>query len=134
MIKLRPHHMFCTTLFSGHGYDDDFTQNMKDTIKRFETEKIVLVQGKDDICKKCPHMTETGYCKNGMDNVITRDKNSLTVLDFETGATFTRQELFAKLEKITETDFNCVCHHCKWGTSGLCSFEQLQDFVQLTKR
>lgn len=130
MINLRGHHIFCTTLFEGYGYSEDFAKNMRKTIDKFEDTEMKLVQNFDDICKACPHKGEDNFCKNGMENVLLRDKNALTTLGIKNGDTFSKKELFNKLKQVDEKGFNSVCHHCQWGLDGLCNFDKFKTAVQ----
>lgn len=127
MINLRGHHLFCTTLFEGFGYSENFAKNMRITIDKFENEDIKIVQNFDDICNECPHKSENNFCANGMENVHIRDKNSLITLGIKIGDVFSKQELFEKLNQVSEDGFNSVCYHCQWGLDGLCSFEKFKN-------
>lgn len=127
MIILRGHHLFCTTLFSGNGYDKNFVENMKYIISKLEDEEIKIIKSHDDICKSCPNLTEDGFCRNGMDNVVIRDKNALDVLNIKENGVYTYKYLRNKLKTLSETQFNMVCHHCQWGVDGFCNYDKFRE-------
>lgn len=57
-IKLRYHHVMCIHTYSGHGYDEKFTENIENVIKIFKEEpniNIRFVDNCDDVCKSCPN-------------------------------------------------------------------------------
>ena len=61
MKPLRGHHMFCMALFSGHGYDEAFTQNMSALIEEGRLGgRFRLVQGHDAVCGACPNRQGDG--------------------------------------------------------------------------
>ncbi|MDE5769757.1 MAG: DUF1284 domain-containing protein [Oscillospiraceae bacterium] len=56
-FNLRPHHGLCISFFEGKGYDDRFTEHMKNCIRILEEKNpsIRLVCSVDQICSHCPH-------------------------------------------------------------------------------
>ncbi|MDE6005326.1 MAG: DUF1284 domain-containing protein [Oscillospiraceae bacterium] len=56
-FNLRPHHGLCIAFFEGKGYDDNFTQHMKNVISILQEQnpEIKLVLKTDYICACCPH-------------------------------------------------------------------------------
>lgn len=65
MMKLRPHHLLCIRKFTGHGYDEAFTNAMTELVRevrRNPKTEIVLVQGCDDLCESCPNR-RGGQCE-----------------------------------------------------------------------
>lgn len=129
MINLRGHHMFCSSLFVGNGYSEEFCVNMEKIIIRMKSEKIKIVQCQDDVCSSCPHANLDGTCKNGNDNVSLRDKNALAVVGVNKNQIYSYDEIHEKLKLIDEKSFNKVCHHCQWGVSGLCSYDKFKKMV-----
>ena len=60
VIRLRPHHLFCIQGFKGRGYDRAFTENFSALVHRVEQAPETMIQvvdGPDDVCAKCPHLT-----------------------------------------------------------------------------
>ena len=78
MKKIRGHHLFCMTLFSGHGYDAAFTNAMKNTIFSLQGgESILLCSGEDEICQSCPNQRQAGGCALGTEDALQRDEAAL---------------------------------------------------------
>ncbi len=56
-IRIRAHHLLCTSLFSGHGYSDRFTEGLLHTVELLHNGKnhtILLLDEPDRICAGCP--------------------------------------------------------------------------------
>ena len=72
MIKLRPHHLLCTQGYSGKGYSREFVENMTEIVKSIKNEKVQvqLIFSEDDICSKCPNLSENNICKSDTVNII----------------------------------------------------------------
>lgn len=122
MIKLRPHHLFCTTLFSGNGYNEEFTKNMSEIIAKLPNKQIKIVSKHDDLCKKCPNNGGEGICLNSKDNVRTRDKTAMDELQINENKLYNYKELLIKLSNIDEQQYNNVCDNCQWKIDGFCSY------------
>lgn len=63
-IPLRAHHLFCTALFQGKGYNKLFTEEMTSVIHRLnrpDTE-LILLSEPDNICLHCPNLKPDGKC------------------------------------------------------------------------
>lgn len=127
MISLRGHHMFCTTLFSGSGYDRDFTENMTRLIQYMQNSgKFRLVRGHDDICAHCPNRTPEG-CALGTGDVARRDAAAMEVTGLALGDELGWDELAELLRNVSEEEFQHVCGDCRWQREGLCSHGLLRD-------
>lgn len=131
MKKLRAHHLFCGMLFSGHGYDQAFTENMQNVLERLNGgEELLLWEGADDLCGACPNRTENGGCALGTKDVSQRDLAALRVLGFRQGDVTDWSQVRNRLRAIGPNDFLSVCSHCRWAKEGLCSFQLLQERVK----
>ncbi len=125
-MKLRGHHLFCTALFSGHGYDDGFSRKMAAAIKAMEAgETIELTAGADEICAACPNLLEAGDCALGTEDVLRRDRAALQVLGLTVGEQLNWSRAGKLLSALTEEQFQQVCGSCRWQREGLCSFKLL---------
>ncbi len=125
-MKLRGHHLFCTALFSGHGYDEAFTKRMGELIKAWQAgETACLTCGTDDVCAACPNRTEAGGCDLGTEDVLARDKRALEELGFSSGALVSWKDAQSALAALDRRAFDRVCGHCRWQEEGLCSWELL---------
>lgn len=115
-ILLRPHHALCIRFFEGKGYSSEFTEHMTAIIECLkEPEKcVVLVDGGDEICRKCPNYLENGCSQS--EKVRRYDRNVMEITDVSYGE---RIE-FEKLQKlvgrrIMETEqFRYICPDCVW--------------------
>lgn len=127
-MRLRGHHLFCTALFSGHGYDDAFTENMKDVLKQLKAgENIELTAGPDRVCSACPNSQPDGGCALGTDDVSRRDRTALEVLKAAPGERLAWREAGERLSGLTEAEFQAVCGGCRWQKEGLCSYALLRE-------
>lgn len=116
-MYLRPHHLLCIQKFTGHGYDAEFTENMKSVItelvKMPETE-ITLRCGFDVLCGKCPNRCGA-ECKTE-EKVSVLDRGVLSACGLSDGETLPWDELrrLAK-EAVFDTDgFHKICRECSW--------------------
>lgn len=127
-MKLRGHHLFCTALFSGHGYSEAFTENMQSILGALQAgEPIELTCGPDQVCMACPNLSGEGGCALGTEDVCRRDQSALRVLDLKEGGTLTWKQSQERLADLTEALFQSVCGSCRWQREGLCSFQLLRE-------
>lgn len=127
MKNIRGHHLFCMALFTGHGYSEEFTENMTSVIGDLKAgEPLRLASGPDDICAACPNLLADGGCAHGTEDVRHRDQGAFTVLGAAPGGELTWQQVRARLLEIDEGQFETVCSNCRWAAEGLCSLALLQ--------
>ena len=132
MRQIRGHHLFCMALFSGHGYDPAFTENMAGLIAALRAgERFRLTEGQDQVCGACLHRQENGGCALGTENVLQRDRAALRVLNLTAGRELGWEQARERLAAVTEEDFEAVCGKCRWAGEGLCSFALLAEWVRL---
>ena len=132
MIQLRGHHLFCMALFSGHGYDERFTENMAtvlDKLKQNEDEKVLLMAGDDSICAACPNLNGT-QCKLGNADVKSRDAHARDALSVTCGRIYPYGELRKRLANVSQEEFDLVCCNCAWWRKGLCSYEMFRKSIE----
>lgn len=126
MKQVRGHHLFCMTLFSGHGYDGRFAENMGRLIGGFQAgEELQLCGGQDAICGACPNRETGGGCALGTEDVQRRDTVAQKVLGVGPGQVLSWDDAMEKLRTLTGPQFQAVCGGCRWAAEGLCSFELL---------
>ncbi len=114
-MNLRPHHLLCAQNFIGYGYNEEFTGHMEritDSLNRGG--EVVLHEGCDDICGKCPH-NKGGRCTS-CDKVDRMDREVLIVCGLAYGDRLDgKKALFCAKEKIFETEeFLRICGSCQW--------------------
>ena len=125
-MKLRGHHLFCTALFSGSGYDEAFARNMAQIIEVWQSgEEIQLCQCQDAVCAACPNREPKDGCSLGRPDVLRRDRAALETLGLEPGQALTWKQAKARLSQVDEAGFQYVCGDCRWQREGLCSYSLL---------
>ena len=117
MLRLRPHHLLCLQKYTGHGYDDRFTEKMNEVVRflREEPETAVfLVCGEDDLCKSCPNNTD-GRCSS-QEKVSFMDESVLSFCGLKTGQPARIDDLFRNAgSKIIKSElFIKTCGSCQW--------------------
>lgn len=131
-MKIREHHIFCMNLFTGHGYDQPFTENMEKTICSGKAgEPLQLCAEQDAVCGACPNRQSDGGCELGTDDVLRRDRAALEVLRLEPGQEIAWELAGRRLRGISEEEFAQVCGSCRWAEEGLCSYRLLMDRLML---
>lgn len=127
MRRLRGHHLFCATLFQGHGYDQTFTTSMTDTVDAINTgEPLILVTGSDDLCKACPHRRPDNGCALGTEDVARRDQAALDAVGLCQGVELSSSQVGERLHQVSQAQWESVCGGCRWQAEGLCSWELFQ--------
>ena len=116
-MRLRPHHALCIQKFTGHGYDDRFTEHMTEiceTLQKFCETKVNIIYDCDELCAVCPH-NRAGKCAT-LEKVEAMDAAVAEALGVEAGDALPWRELAAKArEGVFETDkFKKICGSCEW--------------------
>ncbi len=129
MLKLRPHHLLCLSLFEGKGYDDAFAANMADVLRRLAAEgSFVLTGGCDGICSACPNLTEQADCGLGEDDVRSMDRAVTEFLKLEINGRYDYWQVAQLLrETVTEVFFQACCGGCRWHIAQVCSYQKLME-------
>ena len=142
-MKLRVHHLFCSALYIGKGYSEDFCKNMNSIVRKLWAEnlhedilhnghkeddgKVELIICPDCICQECPNLTETG-CSLDDNNVVSKDEKLAKRLGLEINRRYAVSELLHQTAmNMTEEIFETSCHNCEWYQEGLCSYEKLAE-------
>lgn len=140
ILTLRGHHLLCSRLFSGYGYNDDFVKRMAEVVSitglknynqpiEYEmVKKVRLICGHDYVCQKCPNLIneKTGiFCDLGDDDVRNKDKKTLKYAGLKEDILYTLEEIEIGVEKITKEQFNEICGTCRWFRAGYCAYERL---------
>ena len=115
-MNLRPHHLLCIQKFTGHGYDETFTEHMTAVAGKLAGTQmqITVTEGCDDLCAACPNKTD-GICTS-LEKVDFMDRSVLHICDLSYGDILPWGEASKRArERIFETDeFECVCDSCEW--------------------
>lgn len=117
-ILLRPHHALCICFFEGKGYSSDFTKHMAETIEKLQKpgQYVFLVDGEDEICRKCPNYLKDGCSQKEM---VQRYDLSVTYM---TGVSYGKKLEFKRLKELVESRimaagrFSGLCGDCGWAS------------------
>lgn len=116
-IRLRPHHGLCIQHYVGHGYNDQFTENMSriiESLKNNPAQDIVLCSTTDVLCDFCPN-NQNGVCESE-EKVAKYDKACLSLCGFYDGQQLS-WDLFKKTiaKTIIEgSNLRNICKDCSW--------------------
>lgn len=108
---LRGHHLICLNFFRGEGYSKEFIENLYAVIKK---EKIEIVTGADEVCRKCPYLKE-GKCRSSDytdEKIHLQDREALRLLGFKPGMTVSWKILASKLPEIIDEWKAEFCLNC----------------------
>lgn len=115
-IKLRPHHLLCQEFFVGHGYSEEFVNNLDFIIKELRTNNpcVEIIDTNDDVCKCCPNLIN-GKCKD-IDKVKVYDQNVSKLADFNYTTYNYNEVRQAILDKIVKSSIEIknICKDCCW--------------------
>ncbi|MCM1087920.1 MAG: DUF1284 domain-containing protein [Muribaculaceae bacterium] len=135
MMRLRVHHLFCSALFVGKGYSEEFCVNMQKVVQWLwkadyeENEKrlVGLVLEPDSICAVCPNQRGTG-CILDDNHVVSKDAKLAQALGLAIDQTYSVSDLLQQVaQKLTKEIFETSCNQCEWYQMGLCSYEKLAE-------
>ena len=129
MIKLRPHHLLCLSLFEGKGYDNAFAANMADVLKQLAAEGcFTLTEGHDAICSACPNLTAQADCALGEIAVQKMDRAVAEILKLKENGQYDYRQVARLLrETVTEEFFQACCGGCRWHHAQACSYQKLTE-------
>lgn len=132
-IRLRHHHLLCTVMFSGHGYDRRFVENMERVVSSLRSPDgltVRLSNSCDDICSFCPNETG-GYCRE-RDSVLGKDRSAVQFLGLREDLVLPAGPLMEHVrEKLSGlADIGTVCGDCEW--ANLCNERLRIDRIEPT--
>lgn len=116
-MNLRPHHLLCIQKYTGHGYDEAFTEHMNRVVSTLRDNpdiSFTVTKGCDDLCEMCPN-NEGGVC-SALEKVSTMDKAVMEIceIDYSERVSWDKYAKTAR-ELIFETDeFRRICSSCEW--------------------
>ena len=121
-VRLRPHHLLCIQKFIGRGYDENFTRYMAFLAAGLQAAPetpVILVAGADDLCARCPHLTDGGCDAREKVNALDEAVLSLCGLSYGKRAPWAELSRAARERVLDAPAFERVCAACEW--FGLCS-------------
>lgn len=111
-ISMRGHHLICLNFFTGEGYDREFVDNLYNIIEKTINKKVLIVEGIDDICKKCPFNINNA-CKDE-EEINLMDKKALELLRFKVDEIIRWGDIGQKLPEIFVDWYNLYCIQCSY--------------------
>jgi hypothetical protein len=118
-IKIRAHHILCIQGYQGHGYSQNFEENMGKMVEKFRLNPnlpVTVVCETDGICEYCPYQS-AGRCINtplANKQISTMDSLVLEKLSLESGDTLNINKLISLTKKLNKTDVMEICGECSW--------------------
>jgi hypothetical protein len=111
--KLRGHHLICLNFFRGEGYSEDFIKNIYSVIGK---EKVEVVAGPDEVCKKCPYLMEERCADNEYtdEKILFQDTEALRLLGCKPGEITDWKTISAKIPLVIEEWKAEFCLDCKY--------------------
>lgn len=115
-ILLRPHHVLCIRFFEGKGYSSDFTKHMAETIERLAEpgRQVRLVDGEDEICRKCPNFGKDGCDQKEKVEGYDRRVIHMTNVSYGENMAFLRLQRLAEREIVEAGRLSEICRDCQW--------------------
>lgn len=137
-LTLRGHHLLCSRLFNGNGYNEEFAMRMGEAVSRMslknyqnpieynKAEEIFLICGSDYVCEKCPNLINEKGCMLGTDDVFNKDILTIKYAGLEENKKYKPEDIEKAVKNINKAQFEEICGTCRWHKAGYCSFEKLQ--------
>lgn len=114
LFHLRPHHGMCLPKFVGKGYGDAFTANMRavhDKLYESPETEIVIWEGCDDLCARCPH-NKNGRCDSDHPDLF--DQRVLAAAGLRYGDRMTFAAFVNRTEPLRKEHLQEICGECEW--------------------
>ena len=123
-ISLRPHHFLCLQGYKGLNYSKSQANSWSRISKQLASNPdadILIIDGSDDLCRKCPAVLcgEKSRCIE--DKVNKLDKDVSDILGLVKGQIYKYSEVLWKIKKsFTKEKHEELCSDCAWWQKGLC--------------
>lgn len=120
-IKIRAHHLLCLQGYQGYGYNNRFTENLKEVAALIDTTpdlEAEIVTDSDLICEYCPHngIFSCQKDENSSSRIKAMDSKVLEILGLKEGVRAKIQNFIALTNAKFKTyhDIQPVCGNCQW--------------------
>ncbi|MEN2985161.1 MAG: DUF1284 domain-containing protein [Thermodesulfovibrionaceae bacterium] len=116
MPNLRGHHLICINFFQGEGYNEAFTKNLEEILRKIEREDINVIEGGDDICKSCPYFKDNKckYEEEADEEIKKQDEIALKLLNIQVGDKVSWESIKKSLPDIFSQWCEKYCYYCDW--------------------
>lgn len=126
IYRIRPHHGMCFAFFTGKGYNDTFTENMRTMKEALDNNpEVILLCGTDDVCARCPNNL-AGKCTDAVSGessgkAESYDRQVLAYCGLPEGAKIRWKDFTASVYDniLTAGKRVEICGDCEW--NGLCN-------------
>lgn len=114
--KLRGHHLICLHFFNGKGYNREFIENLRNTLKTAAESGVEISFGGDDVCRRCPYLKDEKclYAENSDDEIMEMDEFALKLLNGAPGAKTKWQVIKQRIPEIFPLWLERYCKKCCW--------------------
>lgn len=99
-IRLRGHHFICLQFFEGHGYAEEFVDNLADVLSDLRRDPATLITTADDVCRACPHLAPDKTCadpRSGESEIARIDALAMALLHVHPGDDLTLAQVAERL-------------------------------------
>ncbi len=114
-LRLRAHHGLCLAFFAGKGYDAAFTAHMEEVQKRLSgNPQLLLLDEADEICSRCPNLTE-GVCES-KEKTEGYDRRTLSLCGLRAGTRISWRDFSGLVREriLLPGRREEVCGGCQW--------------------
>ena len=128
-MRLRYHHLLCTSLYQGRGYSDEFNRSMTEIVQQLRENpntQVELVAEPDVICEHCPNRTEQSTCSENKNRIKQKDEALREILCNDRTSNAYDELQKELITKLTRDNFDLCCGTCNWYQQGLCPYEKLK--------
>ena len=123
-ISLRPHHLLCLKGYKGLNYSNSHKTSwnlISNLLKEYPDSDILIVKGKDDLCKKCPAQILNNKSNCRENSVDSLDQNVKKLIGVVTNRVYKYSDIVNNLnKKMTYERHKQWCSFCAWWKKGLC--------------
>lgn len=121
-MELRPHHLLCLQKFTGHGYDERFTESVSGAVSRLKgkpSTQVTVVKGCDALCGACPNNVGNVCLSYEKADALDRAVLDACGLSYGQSASWAQLAALSKQRILKADGFAAVCGDCEW--FGLCA-------------
>ena len=123
-ISLRPHHLLCLQGYKGLNYSklqmSSWSKISKHLYDKPDND-ILIVNGADDLCEKCPALVSTKKTRCIENSVNKLDKKVAEIFGLIKGQTYNYSDIVQTIKNnFTKAQHEQLCSNCAWWKKGLC--------------
>ena len=123
-ISLRPPHFLCLQGYKGLNYSKSQANSWSKISKQLDKNPdadILIIDGNDDLCKKCPAILQEKKSRCINETVKKLDKDVADILGLVKGQIYKYSDILDKIKmNFTKKKHEQLCSDCAWWKKGLC--------------